>query len=435
MKWSNVAKSIIFCSFLVGNSWAQTFSGRTITSFYAYQRSDTVDVSSQQSRGYQGFQLNLRQKNLTLSTYGQVDYDFSTPLENDPKLRLFNLYLQWRQIARVAELKLGRMPVFAGVGVGTIDGAQLKIRLGKWGHVKAFGGGLLPPNQKLKVIDNLSDNYMAGGQFRVFPLHGLNVSLSYFNKRQQRASYYAERADSIGNVLKQFVEPSSNAFEFAALDASWLVTPVTSLYARGDYDFNGKKLTRVEFSFRTTVSTRLTLNGAYAYRSPRLPWNSIFSVFNTEENHEFEFGLFYRYRPGVQFFGNGAYIAYPDDSSLRLSLGLNVPIGSMSFVHRSGYAGDLQGLNLYLYRALQQGKLIPKLQFSWASYKLTSEASSRETLLSAAAGMRYRLANRWALDGEIQVLNNRYYSYDTRLLFRLQYRFFTRFGHKAQTKP
>ena len=428
MKWSNVVKGFILCAFLMGNAWAQTFSGRAITSFYTYQRSDTVDVSSQQSRGYQGFQFDLRQKNITLSTYGQVDYDFSSPLEGDPKLRLFNLYLQWRQIFKVAELKLGRMPVFAGVGVGTIDGAQLKIRLGKWGNVKAFGGGLLPPHQKLEVIDNLDDNYMAGGQLRIFPARGLNFSLSYLNKRQSRASYYAERADSIGNVLTQFVEPSSNAFEFAALDASWLVTPVTSLYARGDYDFNGKKLTRMEFSIRSTVSTRVTLNGAYAYRSPRLPWNSIFSVFNTDDNHEIQLGLYYRLRPGMQFFGNGAYIIYPDDSSLRFSLGFNVPIGSFSFVHRSGYAGDLQGLNLYLYRTLQQGKLTPKLQLSWASYKLTSEASSRETLLSAAAGVLYRLANRWSLDGEVQLLNNRYYEYDTRFLFRLQYRFFTRFG-------
>ncbi|RMD99946.1 MAG: hypothetical protein D6814_04620, partial [Calditrichaeota bacterium] len=248
MKSSKLTAGLILSAFLTGTGWAQSFSGRTITSFYAYQRNDTLNADSQHSRGYQGFQFNLRQKRFTLTTYGQVDYDFSTPLESDPKLRLFNFYLQWRQIAQMAELKLGRMPIFAGVGVGTIDGAQLKIRLGKWGYLKAFGGGLIPVHQKVKLIDDFSDNYMAGGQFRVFPAQGLNVSFSYLNKRQHRASYYAERADSVGNVFTQFVEPSNTAFEFAALDASWLVNPVTSLYARGDFDEKEKKFTRLEFS-------------------------------------------------------------------------------------------------------------------------------------------------------------------------------------------
>jgi hypothetical protein len=408
--------------------FAQTFSGRVTSSFYAFERSDSVNVTSGHARGYQAFQFDFGTKNIIFRTYGQLDNDFNTRLAGDGKVRMYNLYLEWKNIAKRAEIKVGRQPIFSGVAVGTVDGAQIKVKATRWLRLKGFGGGLLPLDQRLKLIDDSDKNYMAGGQAIFSPNADLNVSFSYFNKRQLRPGYIAQRADSVGNVFPQLIAPADRVFQFASLDASWTVKQRTSLYGRTDYDLYDDQLTRAEISARSEVSPKFTVNGSYTFRSPRLPWNSIFAVFNVEDNHEIEGGVYFRYKPSLRFYGNAAGIFYSDDESLRFTLGVDCNYGGLNYVRRSGYAGELDGLNASVYYPLRQGQIMPSAQLSWASYKLDSNASARESLFSGAAGLVVRPWNVLTLDGQLQFLHNRYYSNDVRFLFRLQYWFFTKFG-------
>jgi hypothetical protein len=428
-------QKILLALFLAGVipalAFAQTFSGRLTSSFYAFERSDTTNLTSTHTRGYQAFQFDFGYENMAFHTFGQLDNDFSTRLAGDAKVRMYNFYLEWKNIAKRAEIKLGRQPVFAGAGVGTIDGAQLKFRLARWLRVKGFGGSLLPANQRFKLIENRGDNYMVGGQAVIAPNADFNLGLSYFNKHQLRAGYYTLRADSrpdsLGSIFTLFVEPSNRAFEFASLDVSWNVKR-TSFYGRSDYDLLGDQFTRAEISMRSEVSAQLVLNGGYTFRSPRLPWNSIFSAFNVEDNHEVEGGWYYRYKPSLRFFGNAAGIFYSGDESLRFTLGSECNYGALSFVHRSGYAGNLNGLNASLFYPLCDGKVLPSAQLSWASYKLDAGMSNREALFSGAAGLLIRPWKVLTIDSQLQYLHNRFYSNDIRFLARLQYWFFTKVG-------
>ena len=70
---------------------AQTFSGRLTSSWYAFQRSDSVNLESSYARGYQAYQLDFATKNFLVRSYGQFDTDFSSPLAGDGKARMFNL--------------------------------------------------------------------------------------------------------------------------------------------------------------------------------------------------------------------------------------------------------------------------------------------------------------------------------------------------------
>lgn len=410
---------LLFCGVLR----AQTFSGRVTSAFYAFERSDTVNVTSTHARGYQAFQFDYGNENIAFHTFGQLDNDFSTRLAGDGKVRMYNFHLAINNIAKRAEIKIGRQPVFAGAGVGTVDGAQVKVNAAKWLRLKAFGGGLLPANQRFQVIDELDKNYMAGGQAVIKPNADMNIGLSYFNKHQLRSGYYAERADAIGNVFTLFVEPADRAYEFTSLDASWQVKR-TSFYGRSDYDMIGDALTRAEFSLRSEVSSRVTLNGSYTFRSPRLPWNSIFSAFDIDDNHEVEGGVYYRHNAAWRLYGNAAGIFYSDDESFRLTVGAECNYGALSFVNRSGYAGSLNGLNASFYYPLREGKLAPSAQLSWASYKLDANAGDRESIFSGAAGLLIRPWEVLTIDSQLQYLHNRFYSNDTRFLVRLQYWFF-----------
>ena len=407
---------------------AQTFSGRFTSAFYAYERSDSTNLNASLARGYQSFQIDFVAKNFLVRSFGQLDRDFSTPLAGDGKARLYNFYLEWKNLGQHADLQLGRQPIFAGAGVGTIDGAQLKIRASRQLRLKIFGGGLLPRDQRAQVIDELDKNYMAGGQVTWTPNADLNLGVSFYDKKQLRPGYEALRADSIGNVFTQFIEPNDRAYRIGAFDASWYANAKTSFYARSDYDFHAEQITRAEFSTRSSVSHALVLTGNYIFRSPRLPWNSIFAAFNVEDNHELEAGFYYQHKPALRFYGNAASIFYSGDQSLRFTIGTDLKYGGLSFVQRTGYAGELSGVNASLYYPTRTGFFLPSLQLSLASYKLDSEQAERETLYSGAASLLVRPWKKMTLDSQLQLLHNRYYSHDLRFLFRMQYWFFTKTG-------
>ncbi len=421
-------KVILWSAVLPWALHAQTFSGRLTSAFYVYERSDSTNRNFNQARGYQTFQIDWAKKNFLVRTYGQLDRDFSTPLSGDGKARVFNFYVEWKNLFQHADVQLGRQPVFAGAGVGTIDGAQIKIRPSKQWRMKLYGGGLLPREQRAKIIDELDKNYMAGGQVVWTPNADFNLGVSFYDKKQLRPGYDALRADSIGNVFTQYIEPNDRAFRVGAFDASWYVSRKTSLYARSDYDFHAEQITRAELAARSEISTRLVLTGNYVFRSPRLPQNSLFSLFDVEDNHEVEAGFYYQHQPALRFYGNAAGIFYTDDESFRFTVGTDLKYGGVSFVQRSGYAGDLRGVNASFYYPTRTGIVLPSLQLSWASYKLDAAQAERESLYSGAAGVLVRPWKKLTFDSQLQLLNNRYYSHDVRFLFRMQYWFFTKTG-------
>ena len=424
--------SIVFvvAAFSPSLSSAQSLSARLTTSLYVLERADSTDQESTHARGYQAFQLSLAKNNISIHTYGQVDGDFNTQLAGDAKLRMYNLYLEWQNRASWGGIRVGRQPIFAGVAVGTVDGAQVKLRLARWLRIKGFGGGLLPADQEFGFIDDVDVNYMVGGQAVILPASEARVSLSFLNKRQSREGFNTLRADSIGSVFTQFVNPSDRALQLASIDASWAIHPKTSLRGRGDYDFYGQRVTRGEVSLRSDLSPKFAVIGGYTYRFPRLPWNSIFSVFNVEENHEVEAEIYYRHTPSLRFYGSGAGIFYSDDESYRATAGAETNFGSVSYVHRGGFAGALDGINASAYYPLRRGRVTPMAQLSWASYKPDSDLESRESLFTGIAGVTVRPVKKFTVDGQVQVLSNRFYSSDLRFLVRLQYWIFEDFGAK-----
>lgn len=426
--------AILVASFcLPAGVMSQTLSGRLTSSFYSFERSDTSNVTSTHARGFQGFQLDYRSKNILLRSYGQFDGDFNTQLAGDGKVRLYNLFLQYNSPDRRLLVKLGRQPVFGGFTFGTVDGVQLRAKLTNWLRLKAFGGGLMPSDQRIKLIDDVENNHLLGGQATLQPRTDLRLRLSFMDKKRSRAGYTALRSDSVGNVFTQEINPTDQAYRLGTLDLSWQ-NQKTSIYARSDLDLYANKLSRAEVSVHSEVSAALTLSGAYTFRSPRLPWNSIFSVFDVENNHEIEGGFYYHRTPSLAVYFNAAGILYEEDSSLRGTLGFEANHLNLSYVHRSGYAGVLDGLNGAFSYPLRDGKLLPQVQLSWASYKVDENAAERETLLASAIGLLMRPHKFMTIDAHVQFLRNRFYSNDMRVLLRYQYWFFTNLKKQNQAQ-
>lgn len=319
--------------------------------------------------------------------------------------------------------------MFAGAASGTIDGARVDVRPAPWVRLRGFAGGLPPAEHELALTDELDHNWMIGGQLAVRPGADSRIALAYVAKRRQRPGFDALRADSLGNVFTQFVEPDDRELEIASLDAAWTVAH-TTLRGRGDYDHLGQRLTRAELTARADVGPRWTLDGGYTYRSPRLPWSSIFSVFNVDENHEIEGGAGFRLLPDLRLHGNGAVILYTGEDSWRATVGVDTRLGGASWVRRGGYAGELDGLNVFVQHALSD-RITPLAQLSWARYRTDGDGGDRETVFSGAAGVTVRPRPDLSADGQVQFLRNPRYENDVRFLLRLQYRFFGRAGRRA----
>src|SRR5512140_813802 len=106
----------------------QLINGRVISSVYTWEKFDTVGSSQKITRGYLSGILDVGQGNFSLHTHFQAASDLKSQLDQSPDYRLYYLYAQQKDIAGFADLSLGRLPYFAGVGLGTVDGAQASLR-------------------------------------------------------------------------------------------------------------------------------------------------------------------------------------------------------------------------------------------------------------------------------------------------------------------
>jgi len=403
---------------------AQGLSGNLSSSVYVYERSDTIGVETNHARTYQTFQLSLNDKTVAIHTYGQFDTDLSTQLAGDGKFRMFQLYADWKPRGRGLGVRVGRQPVFTGGSLGSVDGIQIRVEPATVLRLRAFGGGLPPPDQKLEVVDEIRHNYALGGAIVVLPRPDVSATLSYVRRRQERPGYLATRADTLGNLFTQTIEPNDRVSDFASLDASWTPKTTIRMYGRSDLDLYDLRIRRVDASLRSDVSPRTSLHAGYVFRSPRLPWNSIFAVFDAREHHEVEAGASRRLNRLLRATAEAAGIFGEDDASFRATLGLATATAGLSYVHRGGDAGALDGVNASLVHPLRGGRITPTLQLSWASVELDAGSGDRESLFSGAGGVTVEPCRGLTLDTQVQVLRNPVYSDDVRFLARLQYRFF-----------
>lgn len=402
---------------------AQLFQARLVTSGYAWQRQDTVGQSSNHFFGHQTIQFSLAGKRLSLHTYVQGFNDLAGPVKSDPQFRLYSLYVKASNIFDMLDLAVGRQTVFAGAGVGSLDGGLASAKF--WDskiRVVGYYGILPPPQQKVELIGDKKNNFMTGGQIVVSPLDYARISVSYVRKNIQPDAYRAIRRDSLFNPYRIEIKPTASAEEYVSGDFSLDYGDRVSGYARYDYDMKFDKTSRLQFFTRVKVFDELGLTGEYIYREPRLSFNTIFSVFAYNTLKEYEVGVEYVLMKPWQAFGKFGYVSYGDENSKRVSLGVSGAYGSLSVTRNLGYGGELSGASLSAGYPLFEKTLTPTFLFSYAQYKLSENAES-ENALSAALGVVYRPFSVLALDTQVQWIQNKIYKNDMRLFLRVSYLF------------
>ncbi|MCU7498102.1 MAG: hypothetical protein HF300_11135 [Ignavibacteria bacterium] len=368
--------------------------------------------------------LNINKGQFSLRSYLNFESDLSKKQDYDPRFRVYNLYLEGRNLFDIATIKIGRQPIFNSIaGGGVFDGVDLDLRYSDF-KLSGYYGGNTPAYQKFETTKNWNDDYILGGKFTTSIIKNTQIGLSYINKNFRPLDYYATRFDANLNPMQVLIEGNSNQFKFASADVSYRQENMFSLDARYDYDLNFETTSKFEVSGRYEQIENLGVDLYYNYREPRIRYNSIFSVFDFGNTQEIEGGLDYRFFNQYTVFGKFANVTYKDDNSQRITAGINTNYGSLSYRKNLGYAGEMDAISLYGAYSMMDGFFTPSLGLAYTSYKLSKE-DAKNNLTSVLAGFNLRPWKALSFDLQGQYLNNRIYKDDFRLFFKINYWFNT----------
>ncbi|HEY7752100.1 MAG TPA: hypothetical protein VH917_07385 [Ignavibacteriaceae bacterium] len=411
---------------LAAIAFPQNLNGRFSSSVYSFERIDTAEVSTNHLRTFQMLTLNFGKQNIWLRSYLNLETDIAEDLVYDPRLRFYNLYLDVNNLWDIVFVKLGRQPLFNSIGGGVFDGGTLGFDY-KGFRVLGYYGGNVPAYQKLEFTDDLSNDYVAGGELTVNALTDWRFAAKYINKNFLNPAYNTVRLDPDLNPIDVLIENNSNKYEFASAEISYSKPKLLRIDSRYQYDMTFETTSKVELSGRYEQVENLGVNLYYNYREPRIRYNSIFSVFDFGNTWEIEGGLDYRIQNKYTISGKFANVSFKDESSQRVTIGLNSPIGGITVRRNFGYAGELDVVSLYGAHTFLEGLITPNFGFSFTRYKQTESAPVNE-LVSLMAGTNIRPWRTFSVDLQGQYLNNKIYSNDLRLFLKLNYWFNTNFN-------
>jgi hypothetical protein len=423
MKLKFYVISVLICASQAG---AQFISGRLTTSFYGWQGRDLNDAKLNFLRGYENVQLEANNGQFSFATNLQVSNDFATKIGTDPELRLSSLVFKARRIEDLVDVSLGRQFVFAGVGNGIIDGVDLKFSFlqGKLG-AQVYGGYNVVETRTLNWKKKLADNSLAGAQVTGSPIDNLLVGVSYMNRRRSPDAFTVVRLDSLFNPYQVVLYSTPYEEEYASIDANYDISTSVNVYGRGDYDVNLDRLSRAEVNARVSVLPDLAVTADVLHREPRLAYNSIFAVFNSNSTQEVEGGLEYAVSPSFRTYARYAYVDYRDDNSQRITVGGSYEFISASFTRNIGFAGELNGIALQAAHPLKDRILVPMLALGYGSYKISPDAETNN-VLNGTIGLTYRPVPTLSADIQAMHMQNRIYSNDTRIFLKVNYWFSTK---------
>ena len=422
-------KSFVIISLIlmcVSQAGAQSVSGRLTTSFYGWQGRDVNDAKLNFLRGYENVQFEANSGQFSFGTNLQVSNDFAASIGTDPELRLSSLVFKARRIADLVDVSVGRQFVFAGVGNGIIDGADLKFSFlqGKLG-AQVYGGYNVVETRTLNWKKNLADNSLAGFQVTGSPIDNLLVGASYTNRRRSPDAFTVVRLDSLFNPYQVVLYSTPYEEEYASIDANYDVTTTINVYGRGDYDVNLERVSRAELNARVAVTPALAVTADILHREARLAYNSIFAVFNANSTQEVEGGVEYAFSPSFRTYARYGYVDYRDDNSQRLTIGGTYEFLSASFTRNIGFAGELNGIAIQAAYPLKDRVFVPMCAVGYGSYKISPDAETNN-VFNGTLGLTYRPVPALSADIQAMYMQNRLYSNDTRIFLKVNYWFSTR---------
>ncbi len=400
---------------------SQVLDGKLSTSFYGWERQDTTMGGTQYLRGYENVQVNFGTGSVSFHTYIQGSSDLQNKMSGDPRLKMFNTYVDVRDIAGSIAIRLGRQQVYAGVNYGTVDGVKLQAAPSSKLRLMLYGGGLAPADLRTDFFNNVADNFQVGGYllFQLSPR--THLSLSYMNRHRESKPYEAFRYDANMGLVPTMIDYGSRANQYLSFSGDYTSQELW-LFGRVDYDINFEDLSRLELTSRYQISPTLGLVAEGYYRKSQIAYNSYFSLLERSATGEFVIGADYAINTNMNLLFRYSGVVYEDDFGMRVITGISCRYLTFSYTKDLSYDGELDGFSGRLRYPVFDGKVVPNVGAAYSRYALADGIEKLSTL-ALSGGLTVRPWKMISLDVQGQYLTNRIYSSDMRLFARVNYWF------------
>jgi hypothetical protein len=404
-------------------AFGQNINGRISSALYTFERFDSQNSSDKYIRTFENIGLNFNYGQFSLITRTNLEANIGNSLDNDPRLRFYNLYIEARKLFDFATIKVGRQSNFNNVAGGLFDGIDVKLEKYDF-TLSGFFGGNVPAYQKLQFTDDLKNDYILGGKIETGILPNTRFAISYIDKNFKAVDYTSLRINNNLDPIQILIQQKSNQYKFLSGEVSYTLDSLFNVYAQYDYDLNFNATSKFEITGRYEQIKNLGIEIYYNYREPLIRYNSIFSVFDYGNTYEIEGSLDYKIFDGLTVLGKFANVEYKDASSERYTLGLSSDYGSISYRKNLGYAGEMDAVSIFTGYSFFNGLLTPSAGISFTTYKL-SEDDAKNNLTTILAGFNFRPWKSFSVDIQGQYMDNKIYKDDFRLLAKINYWFNT----------
>lgn len=396
-------------------------NGRFSASAYAFQRAIGEDNAITYLKNYEMLTLNASAGKFSLRTRMSFEHELRDELRTDPRFRVYNMYLEAREILDIFRIRVGRQSLFNSVVGGLYCGVNLMAKTEYFTATGYYGGGV-PEYQEVGFIDDWANNYLLGGKLETFAVPDFRFAVSYVNKNYKPQDYTTLRLDANNDPIQVLIEANSNQYEYVSGEASFRKDGVVFISTRYDYDMNFSTTSKFEAYARYEDIDNLGISAYYNYREPKVGYNSIFSVFNYGNTQEIEGGLDYMFPHNLKAFVKVANVQFEDENSQRISVGVNTGYGTISYRKNLGYAGELDGFSIYTAKSFMKGKITPSVGLSYTNYKLSEDAESN-SIVSVLGGINYRIQPAMSFDLQGQYFKNEILDNDFRVLVKFNHWF------------
>jgi len=405
-----------------------TISGRFITSFYNWERQDDDSTSTQHLRAYQSAILHVSgigTRDLLFHSYVYATSDLTEKASDDPRLKIYNLYLDWKRIARRVDVTLGRQRVYEGVGFGTIDGGRIGVKVGTKMVLTGYAG-ILTPLGKSNHLNTWSDGHLWGGRLTITGVGETDIVVS-FVRRDRAPLRYRDPGRYNREIYEQNrlqVQDNGRQVQLVGLDLRRTVKRTMNLYGRLEINTQPLRVWEGEVVARYDVTKDVRVTGEFIHWAPQIAANSIFIVFDVQSNHQVALRGAYRLNRYVSLSTHLITVLYKGDTTQRVEFGASVGQGYIGYSRRIGYGGESDGLVASIRQPVGKRVWI-RGDVSFSGYTLNEEVKERDDQIGGGIGVTYQPEKHVTFDIEGQGIRNTIYANDFRLFFRANYWFFS----------
>jgi len=408
LKEVSMKRKIICLVFLLAltlfkQSLAVELRSNISTYFNSYQTQDLyTEEKTSYFRAYQSFRFDLKQigtKNLSFHTYFRSTTDFIHKNSTDPTTKIYNAYIDWKNIKKVLNLRLGRQFLYVGVGNATMDGLRLDFKPKKKVQLTGYIGFQLPKDRWTKV-DTWEKSHIFGGELATTYLKNTRLAISYVQKKREEA------------FEKYFIGINATHF-YKKLH----------LFSRFYYDLVYERVQN--FTLRGSGSgllDKLYLSFEYQFRQPSIYSNSVFSVFKQESYSIFRFSGAYQPIKSFKFSSEYDLTLYKSDNSIRTRFGIEYAFIALGVNFRRGYGGESNGVYGRIIHSFRRN-LVFSASTDYGKYKLDEEQESKNESFILASRVEWEPLKNFKLALEVQDVRNKVKSYDLRMVGRVSYKF------------